>query len=246
MRKYLLYATGEILLVVLGILIALQVNDWNEERKLNKQEQYLLTELKEEFVLNLNRLQNDLTENGNSIRDIGLFIETLQEKDPSDIDPVEIDAHVINLMNYYSEFDPVSGVIDDALSTGKLEVLSNDSLRYLISQWSGQLIDLKQDYDFRNEYFIPQVIPGLTERLPVINSLLRSTYVNETIRYRESIDPTNEWDYGSLAGDQELIGILAIHALNQEYVISAVIKLTDYVNNVLQVIEEEQKRYSPD
>ena len=31
--KYLLYAIGEILLVVIGILIALQVNDWNENRK---------------------------------------------------------------------------------------------------------------------------------------------------------------------------------------------------------------------
>ncbi len=36
-RKYLLYALGEILLVVIGILIALQVNNWNEERKLNNQ-----------------------------------------------------------------------------------------------------------------------------------------------------------------------------------------------------------------
>jgi len=31
-RKYLFYAIGEILLVVIGILIALQVNNWNEER----------------------------------------------------------------------------------------------------------------------------------------------------------------------------------------------------------------------
>ena len=31
--KYLLYAIGEIILVVIGILIALQINNWNEERK---------------------------------------------------------------------------------------------------------------------------------------------------------------------------------------------------------------------
>lgn len=33
LRKYLIYALGEILLVVMGILIALQINNWNEARK---------------------------------------------------------------------------------------------------------------------------------------------------------------------------------------------------------------------
>lgn len=42
LSKYLLYAIGEILLVVIGILIALQVNNWNEERKsiVNEREVY--------------------------------------------------------------------------------------------------------------------------------------------------------------------------------------------------------------
>jgi len=33
--KYLIYAFGEIVLVVIGILIALQVNNWNEQKKSN-------------------------------------------------------------------------------------------------------------------------------------------------------------------------------------------------------------------
>jgi len=33
LRKYLIYAIGEILLVVIGVLIALQINNWNEDRK---------------------------------------------------------------------------------------------------------------------------------------------------------------------------------------------------------------------
>ena len=36
--RYLIYALGEIFLVVIGILIALQVNNWNEERKEHKKE----------------------------------------------------------------------------------------------------------------------------------------------------------------------------------------------------------------
>jgi hypothetical protein len=40
--QYLVYAAGEILLVVIGILIALQINNWNEDRKSNKFEQEIL------------------------------------------------------------------------------------------------------------------------------------------------------------------------------------------------------------
>src|SRR6056297_3259375 len=55
-RKYLLYAVGEILLVVIGILIALQVNNWNEERKAREAERFLLTSVKEDFELRLDEL----------------------------------------------------------------------------------------------------------------------------------------------------------------------------------------------
>lgn len=48
-RTYLLYAIGEILLVVIGILIALQVNTWNENRKIANEEQAILVRLLEDL-----------------------------------------------------------------------------------------------------------------------------------------------------------------------------------------------------
>jgi len=51
--KYLKYAIGEIVLVVIGILIALQINTWNEERKNNSKEQQILSQLKDEYDANL-------------------------------------------------------------------------------------------------------------------------------------------------------------------------------------------------
>ena len=50
-RKYLLYAIGEIALVVLGILIALQINNWNEENKRRQGEK----EIVENLIMNLGR-----------------------------------------------------------------------------------------------------------------------------------------------------------------------------------------------
>jgi hypothetical protein len=52
-RKYFKYATGEILLVVIGILIALQINNWNEEKKEHKIELSILTELLNDSAINI-------------------------------------------------------------------------------------------------------------------------------------------------------------------------------------------------
>ena len=48
--KYFKYAIGEIVLVVIGILIALQINNWNEQRKDNAKEQEYLKEIKNSLI----------------------------------------------------------------------------------------------------------------------------------------------------------------------------------------------------
>ena len=48
--KYLLYAIGKIILVVIGILIALQINNWNDLNKKRMQEVELLSEVKNDLI----------------------------------------------------------------------------------------------------------------------------------------------------------------------------------------------------
>ncbi|MDO1501198.1 DUF6090 family protein [Winogradskyella maritima] len=67
MGKYFKYAIGEIILVVIGILIALQINNWNENRKEKAQVQTYYNQLLEELELDINaitfsikRLENDI------------------------------------------------------------------------------------------------------------------------------------------------------------------------------------------
>ncbi len=54
--KYLLYAIGEIALVMIGILLALQVNDWNEQRKSKNESVKILKNLEKEFENNKQEL----------------------------------------------------------------------------------------------------------------------------------------------------------------------------------------------
>lgn len=58
--KYLKYAIGEILLVVIGILIALSINNWNEWRKDRVKEKEVLVNLVENFQLNMEALESDI------------------------------------------------------------------------------------------------------------------------------------------------------------------------------------------
>jgi hypothetical protein len=54
--KYLLYAIGEIILVVIGILIALQINDWSGAQKLKKTNVLLMQKMQEELQINIDRI----------------------------------------------------------------------------------------------------------------------------------------------------------------------------------------------
>ena len=68
--KYMRYAIGEIALVVIGILIALQINTWNEERKNKDLEKQYLTNIKNEINRSLLRLNNAIKYNTTTLHHI--------------------------------------------------------------------------------------------------------------------------------------------------------------------------------
>jgi len=70
--KYMRYAIGEIVLVVVGILIALQINNWNEEKKLSKLEMELLSDLASDLESDLILIERAqlMSKQGNKFRDM--------------------------------------------------------------------------------------------------------------------------------------------------------------------------------
>ncbi len=62
-NKYLVYAIGEIILIVIGILIALQISNWNEIKKIRSSEQHYLLSLKTEFNFNKVELEKIMNRN---------------------------------------------------------------------------------------------------------------------------------------------------------------------------------------
>jgi hypothetical protein len=79
-RKYLLYALGEIALVVIGILIALQINNWNEWRKDRIKEVVILDDLAKNLEINIRTFDKDIDWLIHNNRSSELILSTLEQR----------------------------------------------------------------------------------------------------------------------------------------------------------------------
>jgi len=154
--KYLLYAIGEILLVVVGILIALNINNQNEERKERKEEGILLEQLLIDFNSNLTQLDQKIAfrnEFMNSSKQLFSFIDDrrLRNKD-------SIDHHIAKTMPY-ATFDPI---INDLGGSGELGLIKNIELKHALTRWSSEIKDVIEDEviwkDYRNDQYFPFLV----------------------------------------------------------------------------------------
>ena len=81
-QKYLLYAVGEIALVVIGILLALQINNWNESRKEQKVEVDLLKGLRQSILDGYDLLNNSIEGNKRAMRSGEIILGAIEDDLP--------------------------------------------------------------------------------------------------------------------------------------------------------------------
>ena len=143
--KYFKYAIGEIILVVIGILIALQINNWNEQRKMNSQEQKLLKGLKIEFTTNLTRLEKVLQLHKKSI-DCANEIMTYFNKDISDIPETKFDSLQFHIQNVWT-FNPRKGLLNSVITSGQINLISNDELKTQLASFDDMIDDMEQEIE---------------------------------------------------------------------------------------------------
>ncbi len=140
--KYMLYAIGEIILVVIGILIALQINNANENRKLDTQEQNYLIALQEEFRYNKEQLEKVVYKN-NRYGDAALEILKHTGPDTPQITEEEFSKLFLRMINSEVQYRPSNGVLEEIISSGKLDIFKNQELKKHLSSWSGVLYKVR-------------------------------------------------------------------------------------------------------
>lgn len=151
--KYFKYAIGEIILVVIGILIALQINNWNENRKAKENEIVLLTKLQEENLLNIKSIEDQFEFRQGIPNAMYNFVDLLESGNlASKKDSLKIKLGAIlqssgytfiqsNLVNYINKHNYQNSKLSKELAT--LEFYQND-----LSLSSIKGLDIKIKYVF--------------------------------------------------------------------------------------------------
>jgi hypothetical protein len=133
--KYLKYAIGEIVLVVIGILIALSINNWNENRKNKLTESEYYCKLLADFELDRQNITVLYEESKHKIEISKRLLLELNNKNKDK-------SYLLN--NYLqglrtNPFVPSKVAMTDIVSSGKLNLLANDSLKNDLLRYYGEL-----------------------------------------------------------------------------------------------------------
>ena len=133
--KYLTYAIGEIVLVVIGILIALSLNNWNENRKNKLTESEYYCKLLADFELDRQNIAELYKESEHKIETSKRLLLELNNKNKDK-------SFLLN--NYLqalrtNEFVPSKVAMTDLVSSGRLNLLTNDSLKNNLVRYYGEL-----------------------------------------------------------------------------------------------------------
>ncbi|RDY58791.1 DUF6090 family protein [Flagellimonas nanhaiensis] len=140
--NYLLYAIGEIILVVIGILIALAINNSNENRIKREKEQVYLAGLQEEFETSKIKLEELIKVNRQSYEAAKTMVSfsyneiSLSEEELSNL---FIDAFAYDIF-----FNPNNSMLTEMINSGSLKDISNDTLRFRLTNWIATIDDIEK------------------------------------------------------------------------------------------------------
>lgn len=157
MTRYFFYAVGEIVLVVIGILIALQIDNWNRQYEHNQQEERILHNL----ILDLEKDVKQLTFLRKESKGRQANIDTLYDLM---LEPEEHTSerflHLVFPLFYEGHFEVNSGTFDESLGSGTIRFIRNDTLRQQVFEYYRQA---KLAYADKNavkmtyEFIMPQL-----------------------------------------------------------------------------------------
>ncbi|MBX2845882.1 MAG: hypothetical protein KTR13_06665 [Saprospiraceae bacterium] len=140
--KYLFYAIGEILLVVIGILIALGVNNLSQRKALKNKEKTYLEGLKQEFIVSKEKLLELLEVNEESYQSAKEILELIH--DDSNFEEKRLSNLLFMAYGRDLTYNPNVSLLQEMISSGSIKDISNADLRLQLTNWLPRIQDIKR------------------------------------------------------------------------------------------------------
>lgn len=148
--RYLAYAIGEIVLVVIGILIALSINNWNEGNKLKKIEEHYLEDLKSDINLEIQNNSDLIKVRWATAKAASEMIDFKVLQTASDLLALE---RSIQAVFQRVNFIPTNNTYKELLSSGNLNLISNDAIKESLLELDKKYVQIATaEYHMYREY----------------------------------------------------------------------------------------------
>lgn len=236
--KYLRYALGEIALVVLGILIALQIDSWNQNRQDRKQEQVVLNQLLDEYTSNLEQLKSKMYIRREVIKSAYILLQ-YRKMEPESIHPDSFNLYLSRVITRPT-FDPILGVTYELSNSGKLYLIRNATLRNRLASFSSLLNEVHEEEQVIFADVQTKFTPFIREQYQ-LGRVLSEFLQDETFTSHFTLSTSQEYNnIRDLFGQTDLKPIL-LHPDFEDH-LAEMITNTIYTNQqsqgVLEKIEE--------
>lgn len=240
--KYMLYAFGEIVLVVIGILIALQINNWNTLDNQRTEEVKYLQKLKIDLqadVVNLNSLIEERRNKTNSALDL---LELPPPQTAAEINKMD---SLIMVVFGWKEYIPRTNTLQELTSSGKLSILQSDSIKtLLINLEEKNRFEATMNEHMKREFhhYLYDRAAQLREMIPFLN--LRETINREErIRYPDSTTPQELAKYiaqsEAFLNDMIIRNGLKLAAGNNNYFIIEYQTMIKDTEHLIEIIDQD-------
>tara|TARA_R110002073_G_scaffold3976_8_gene26543 strand:- start:690 stop:1436 length:747 start_codon:yes stop_codon:yes gene_type:complete len=140
-RTYLLYAVGEIALVMIGILLALQIINWNENVKENKLEEQYYCRMVEDLTQDNETILQHIQLSESRIKASNQALRLLQKGRPK---KGEIGLAIgLSIRGIYSDFQPSNAAFEDLKSGANLNIISDKSIIKALNNYFNTVSSIK-------------------------------------------------------------------------------------------------------
>lgn len=189
--RYLLYALGEIILIVIGIMIALQLDNYNEQQKRQDKEITALKDLRSDLQETLRGLRSGKSLNQHTLIQYRYLMEAI---DTDASYSVKIDSALAWLPMFHVPI--FTRTAYESLKSQGIDLITNDSLKKQVASL----------YEYEFLYLIED-----QSRLEwSLHSPLKSQFINRYLRYKDGDDiMVHPVDFERIKSDEEFINLLS-------------------------------------